>query len=77
MNQSAGPGPEESASYADAGVSLEKADSFLGAMLRWVQKTESIPGDAARPMIPNGYYASVLDCGLDVALAQTWQRYRK
>ena len=62
---------KDAASYAAAGVSLEKADSFLEAMLRWVRRTEEIPGAGLRPLIPNGYYASVLDCGLDVALAFT------
>lgn len=61
----------EGASYERAGVSLEKADTFLEAMLRWVRRTEDIPGSAARMMVPNGYYASVLDCGLDVAVAMS------
>jgi phosphoribosylformylglycinamidine cyclo-ligase len=59
----------EPASYASAGVSFKKAESFLGALLPWVRKTESIPTGTYRTLVPNGYYASVIDVGLPVALA--------
>ncbi len=59
----------DGASYAKAGVSLEKADSFLGALLTWVRKTEELPGLKARSLIPNGYYATVLDVGLKECIA--------
>ncbi len=58
----------KSATYSQSGVDLAKADSFLGAMLGWIGKTES-PGGRHRSLIPNGYYASVLDLGMEQALA--------
>ena len=61
--------PADGSSYAQSGVSFEKADSFLEAMLGWIRRTEEFPGAGLRPLIPNGYYASVLDLGLEKALA--------
>ncbi len=59
------------ATYAQSGVSFDRKETFLGALLRWVTKTESFPAAGQRPLLPNGYYASVLDIGLPVAIALT------
>jgi phosphoribosylformylglycinamidine cyclo-ligase len=59
------------ATYEQSGVSFDRKESFLGAMLRWIRRTESIPPAGRRPLIPNGYYASVLDVGLPIGIALT------
>jgi phosphoribosylformylglycinamidine cyclo-ligase len=59
------------ATYEQSGVSFDRKETFLGAMLRWVRRTESIPAAGQRPLIPNGYYASVLDVGLPIGIAFT------
>jgi phosphoribosylformylglycinamidine cyclo-ligase len=64
-------GKTSAATYEQSGVSFDRKESFLGAMLRWIRKTESIPAAGQRPLIPNGYYASVLDVGLPVGIALT------
>jgi phosphoribosylformylglycinamidine cyclo-ligase len=64
-------GKPTAATYEQSGVSFERKETFLGAMLRWIRKTESIPPSGQRPLIPNGYYASVLDVGLPVGIALT------
>jgi len=60
-----------SATYEQSGVSFDRKESFLGALLKSVKRTERIPAAGQRPLIPNGYYASVLDIGLPVAIALT------
>lgn len=59
------------ATYAESGVSFDRKETFLGELLRWVKKTEKFPAATQRPLIPNGYYASVLDLGLPVGIAFT------
>jgi phosphoribosylformylglycinamidine cyclo-ligase len=64
-------GKTVAATYEQSGVSFDRKETFLGAMLRWIRKTERIPAAGRQPLIPNGYYASVLDVGLPVAIALT------
>jgi len=64
-------GKSTAATYEQSGVSFDRKERFLGAMLRWIRRTETIPGAGRRPLIPNGYYASVLDVGLPVGIALT------
>ncbi len=63
--------PSGAATYERSGVSFDRKESFLGALLRWVKRTEALPAAGQRPLIPNGYYASVLDIGLPVGIALT------
>ena len=64
-------GKPSAATYEQSGVSFDRKETFLSELLRWVKKTEKLPGETQRPLIPNGYYASVLDLGLPVAIAFT------
>ncbi len=64
-------GKTTAATYERSGVSFDRKESFLGAMLRWIRRTEAIPAAGQRPLIPNGYYASVLDVGLPIGIALT------
>jgi phosphoribosylformylglycinamidine cyclo-ligase len=64
-------GRPTAATYERSGVSFDRKETFLDALLRWVKKTETIPDKGQRPLIPNGYYASVLDVGLPIGIAFT------
>ncbi|MSR46160.1 MAG: phosphoribosylformylglycinamidine cyclo-ligase [Planctomycetes bacterium] len=59
------------ATYEQSGVSFDRKETFLGALLSWVKRTERFPAAGQRPLIPNGYYASVLDVGLPIGIALT------
>lgn len=64
-------GKPSAATYEQSGVSFDRKETFLGELLRWVKRTEKLPAQTQRPLIPNGYYASVIDLGLPVAIAFT------
>lgn len=59
------------ATYEQSGVSFDRKETFLGALLRHLKKTAALPAEGQRPLIPNGYYASVLDIGLPIGIALT------
>jgi phosphoribosylformylglycinamidine cyclo-ligase len=65
------PKSSAAATYAQSGVSFERKETFLSALLESLRKTDRLPAEGQRPLIPNGYYASVLDIGLGTAIALT------
>jgi phosphoribosylformylglycinamidine cyclo-ligase len=64
-------GKSSAATYEQSGVSFDRKETFLGELLRWVKRTEKLPAASQRPLLPNGYYASVLDLGFPVGIAFT------
>lgn len=63
--------PSAAATYEKSGVSFDRKETFLGALLQSLRRTETLPAADQRPLIPNGYYASVLDLGLPIGIALT------
>jgi phosphoribosylformylglycinamidine cyclo-ligase len=58
---------DEGLTYRSAGVA--PGDDLLGGLLRWVDRTASLRPGAGRPLIPNGFFASVIQLTEDLALA--------
>lgn len=72
----AGPGPggdrvttkTRATSYADSGVDIARLEGGLGRLLGRLAATSEYPR-RGRPVMPNGYFANVLDLGGGVGLA--------
>jgi len=56
------------ATYADAGVDVARLEGGLGRLLGRLAATSDYPR-RGRPVLPNGFFANVLDLGANVGLA--------
>ena len=59
----------EPTSYAAAGVDIGAAESGLAGLLRWLNQTVDFPSPTGRPVIANGFFATVHDLGGDLGVA--------
>ena len=63
------PEPPEPLTYAAAGVDTDAAADGLRGLLDWVRRTEQFRGDAREPLVPPGFFASVLRLTDDLSVA--------
>ncbi|MFM7140775.1 MAG: phosphoribosylformylglycinamidine cyclo-ligase, partial [Alphaproteobacteria bacterium] len=56
------------ASYADSGVDVARLEGGLGRLLGRLAATTDFPR-RGRPVLPNGFFANVLDLGQGTGLA--------
>ena len=67
MSDPAAPPLDASMTYRAAGVA--PGEGLLGGLLSWVQRTASLRGGAGRLLVPNGYFASVVELTPELGLA--------
>src|SRR3954470_8991812 len=72
MNDPASPTPPRPAvvpslSYESAGVA--PAEGLLGGLLAWVNRTAALRPGIGRPLLPNGYFANVIQLSDELGLA--------
>ena len=61
--------PKERLTYAATGVDPKAAEAGLHALLAFVRETESFREGAGEPLVPNGFFASVLKLTERLSLA--------
>lgn len=55
--------------YASVGVDLDRKEAGLPRLLGWLNKTFAFPGPIGRPVLENGFFATVHDLGNDLGIA--------
>src|SRR5437764_2595956 len=58
---------ETDLTYASAGVA--PGEGLLGGLLCWVNRTAALRPGSGRPLLPNGYFANVVQLTDDLGLA--------
>ena len=54
--------------YASVGVDSDRKEAGLPRLLSWLDKTFPFPGPIGRPVLENGFFATVHDLGNDLGL---------